>query len=139
MQQNSFLGTGWSFPPRFDKASQSVEMVSDLEDIKESLSILLSTILGERIMQAEYGCNLETMVFEPINNVTLLIIEDMVQTAILYYESRINLLGVKVSDANILEGVLDINVAFEIRGTNNRFNFVYPFFVEEGTDINLIS
>ncbi|MEM8525026.1 MAG: GPW/gp25 family protein [Bacteroidota bacterium] len=139
MEQTSFLGTGWSFPPRFNRAMGAIEMVSDVEDIKESLSILLSTTIGERVLQAEYGCNLEEMVFEPINRVTLLIIEDMVRTAILYYEARINPLDITVSDANINEGVLEINVAFEIRGTNTRFNFVYPFYLEEGTDINLIA
>ena len=32
-QNNSFLGTGWSFPPSFDKKANGVEMVSMEEDI----------------------------------------------------------------------------------------------------------
>ena len=55
---NSFLGTGWKFPPEFNNQTGTVEMVSDYTDIKESLDILLSTSLGERVMQPDYGCNL---------------------------------------------------------------------------------
>ena len=50
----SFLGTGWSFPPEFNPYG-SVKKVSDEEDIRESLVILLSTSPGERIMQPTYA------------------------------------------------------------------------------------
>ena len=49
--EDSFLGTGWSFPPAFDRESGSVEMVQEEEDIRQSLEILLSTSIGERVMQ----------------------------------------------------------------------------------------
>ncbi|RQP08730.1 MAG: hypothetical protein EAS52_24730, partial [Parapedobacter sp.] len=52
----SFLGTGWSFPPQFDNEGGSVEMLSDGEDIRSSLEILLSTRPGERVMRPNYGC-----------------------------------------------------------------------------------
>ena len=38
----SFLGTGWSFPPTFNKSDYSVSMVSDINDIEESIRIILS-------------------------------------------------------------------------------------------------
>ena len=46
---NSFLGTGWSFPPEFNKRG-SVKTVSADDDIRESLHILLATKPGERVM-----------------------------------------------------------------------------------------
>ena len=57
----SFYGTGWSFPPAFDNTLSGVQMVSDMVDIQESLQILLSTRPGERIMQPNYGCDLEEL------------------------------------------------------------------------------
>jgi len=62
----SFLGTGWSFPPKFNAAQGSVEVTSDELDIQRSLEILLATRKGERVMQPDYGCNLDEMVFEPM-------------------------------------------------------------------------
>jgi len=63
----NFLGRGWSFPPEFNRASKSVTMLEQEKDIESSLNILLSTRLGERIMQPDYGCNLDEMVFEAMN------------------------------------------------------------------------
>ena len=64
----SFLGTGWSFPPKFNEHHLQVEMVSDDEDIRESLYILMSTRPGERITNLDYGCELHNLVFDPINS-----------------------------------------------------------------------
>ena len=60
---NSFLGTGWAFPPTFDPVSGTVELVSGEKDINESLNILLSTSIGERVMQPKYGCNMQDYLF----------------------------------------------------------------------------
>ena len=59
----SFLGTGWSFPPKFNVGQGTVEVTSDELDIQRSLEILLATRKGERVMQPDYGCNLDEMVF----------------------------------------------------------------------------
>ena len=43
MESNtSFLGTGWSFPPTFNRDTATVDMVSDEKDIQQSLEIILS-------------------------------------------------------------------------------------------------
>ncbi len=59
-RRKSFLGTGWAFPVTFDKKPEcAVRMVSEVEDIEQSLTLLLSTRPGERVMRPDYGCNLE--------------------------------------------------------------------------------
>ncbi len=42
MKIKSFLGTGWGFPVAFDD-SIGVTMVSDDEDIRQSITLLLNT------------------------------------------------------------------------------------------------
>ncbi len=130
----SFLGTGWSFPPEFDIKFRKVTMVSDEEDIKESLHLLLTTRLGERIMLPKYGCNLEEMLFRPLNLTVKTEIQDLVTTAILYHEPRIDAEKIEIDDSNQLEGELLINVHYKIRATNSRKNFVFPFYKKEATD-----
>ena len=134
-EELSFLGTGWGFPPAFDRSLNGVVMVSDIGDIYQSLTILLDTTLGERVMQPKYGANLENMVFEPMNTAILNYIEDIVRTAIVYHEARIKLIRLEMSDERHLEGFLDISIIFEVRSTNTRYNFVYPFYIKEGTEI----
>lgn len=132
---NSFLGRGWGFPPTFDKASKGVGMLEEEKDIESSLDILLSTRLGERIMQPNYGCNLDEMVFEAMNLTLLTYLKDLVENAILYFEPRINLEGVEIDTSRELEGVLLIKIDYTVRITNSRFNFVYPFYKIEGSDL----
>ncbi len=132
--ERSFLGKGWGFPPTFNKSSKTVEMLSDEPDIRSSLEILLSTNVGERVMQPKYGCNLHRLLFEPVDTTLQAYIKDLIKTAILYFEPRIILNDV-VLVAQPLEGRIDIEIDYTIATTNTRKNYVYPFYLEEGTEI----
>lgn len=133
--EKEFLGRGWDFPPSFDKTDQKTVMTSDRQDIEGSLEILLGTRKGERVMRPDYGCNLDEMVFESFNLSMKTYLADMVETAILYHEPRIEPLEIKIDDSFIYEGRLMIEIDYIIRATNSRFNMVYPFYLEEGTEI----
>jgi phage baseplate assembly protein W len=133
-EEKPFLGRGWSFPPAFSPASGTVAMVSGAEDINQSLSILLSTSLGERLMQPGYGCNLSDFQFEPLNTSLTTYLKDMVETAILYHEPRIELDLVEITESTSREatdGLLRISVTYTVRGTNSRLNYVFPFYLKE--------
>ena len=133
---DSFLGTGWSFPPTFNVAAGSVEMTSDEADIQLSLHILLSTRKGERVMEPDYGCNLDDMVFEPMTTTFKTFMRETIKTAILYYEARIDLNSIKIDDSREVEGVILIILDYTVRTTNSRFNFVYPYYKKEGTELH---
>lgn len=134
-RDKSFLGTGWSFPPRFNPLDRGVDMVSADEDIKQSLNIILSTAPGERLMRPSFGCGLKKMVFERINESTRTQIKDLVERAVLFFEPRITLLRVEVDAAEVHEGKVLISLEYVIRTTNMRSNMVYPFYFREGTNI----
>jgi len=134
--KKSFLGVGWGFPPEFKMGQKSVKMISDEEDIKSSLHILLTTRLGERVMLPEYGCNLEELLFENLDRTLITYIIELIKTAILYHEPRIDVIKIDISETEPLEGKLIIEIEYRIRATNSRTNVVFPFYKEEGTDIN---
>jgi phage baseplate assembly protein W len=140
-RSNSYLGTGWGFPPSFVREEQAagrsaaaaggrVLMVSDDADIDTSLEILLNTSIGERVIQPGYGADLKGQVFEPMNAAVLTFVEDLVRTAIIYHEPRIEIETLSVTPEQN-EGRLLIEIKYLIRGTNSRFNFVYPFYLTE--------
>ncbi len=133
---NSFLGTGWAFPVEFDADAGTVELVSDYKDIQESLNILLSTSLGERVMQPDYGCNLTDYMFEALNSTLIGVIKHHVENAILYYEPRIVAENVEVTSADstdLIEGKFTITVTYSIPQTNSRFNYVYDYYLNEAS------
>ncbi|WP_316929869.1 GPW/gp25 family protein [Aquimarina pacifica] len=133
--KKSFLGTGWIFPPEFTKETNSVKMISAEEDIKSSLEVLLSTRLGERIMVPNYGCNLDELLFENLNRTLISYVTELIKTAILYHEARIDVDKIDITQSDTLQGELYIKVAYTVRATNARNNVVFPFYLEEGTDI----
>jgi phage baseplate assembly protein W len=132
----SFLGTGWSFPPEFEINQKEIKMISNEEDIESSLHILLSTRLGERVMLPEYGCNLDELMFEELDRTLITYIVQLIKNAILYHEPRIDVIKIDISETEPLEGKLVIKIDYRIRVTNSRRNMVFPFYREEGTDIN---
>lgn len=131
----SFLGTGWSFPPAFGNHDAQIKMLSDVEDIQSSLEILLTTRPGERVMRPDYGCNLDELLFEPLTTTFKTYIKDLVSTAILYYEPRIEVNSIDLDDTGELEGRIVISIDYTVSATNTRFNFVFPFYKKEGTDL----
>ena len=126
--KKAFLGTGWGFPPEFSKERSEVIMASNEEDIQKSLQILLTTQLGERVMLPEYGCNLEELLFEKLNRTLITYISDLIRTAILYHEPRIDVLKIDISETDTLEGKLIISIEYIVRATNSRTNYVFPFY-----------
>lgn len=134
-ENKSFLGSGWSFPPRFMESTDGLELSNDDVDIAESIFILLSTTPGERVMNPAYGCDLHSMVFSSISTGTKVRIQDLISTAILYHEPRVNLIAVNIDDSEQLEGKLNIGIVYEVKGINSRKNMVYPFYLTEGTDV----
>ena len=135
--KKSFLGTGWGFPPEFGVINKvgAVGMLSDEEDIRSSLEILLSTRPGERVMQPKYGCNLDELLFEPLTTTFKTYLKDLIATAILYFEPRIDVNKIEMDETNELDGKVIISIAYTIRSTNSRFNFVFPYYKTEGTEV----
>jgi len=131
----SFLGTGWNFPPQFNNVNAEAEMISNEDDIKSSLEILLTTRPGERVMRPDYGCNLDELVFEPLTTTFKTYIKDLIITAILYYEPRIDVDRIELEDSGELDGRILIIIDYTVRATNSRFNFVFPFYKKEATAI----
>ena len=129
-----FLGTGWAFPPQFNKGKEGISLSSGAKDIEESLFILLSTKKGERFMTPDFGCDLHIMLFEPIDINIEKRIEADIRSAILLYESRITVDNIEF-DLRRIEGIIYIDIQYTIRTTNTRTNMVYPFYLTEGTNL----
>ena len=136
LERRDFLGKGWSFPPEFVKSKSfggEVMLVEGVEDIEQSLAILLRTSVGERVMQPNYGCNLADFQFDPMNSALLGFLKDLVLNAILYHEPRIEVENFEISAGgwDAVEGYLRFFIDYSVSGTNSRYNFVYDYYVNE--------
>jgi phage baseplate assembly protein W len=139
----SFLGTGWSFPPRFAKGAVPsdpdapagfVEMTTGVEDIEASLRILFRTTVGERFLVPTYGLDLHEMLFDSVSTTTTTYLEERIKTAILIHEPRIALLSLRIDTSRQPEGLLRIVLDYAVRATNSRYNLVFPFFTSDSNE-----
>ena len=131
--EKAMLGAGWRFPPSFSRTSYSVLMVSDEEDIRESLHILFATAMGERIMLPLYGNDLQKRVFRSVTATLLTQLAASVEKTILFWEPRINVDQVLVQPDPSIDGLVSITVSYTVRQTNARNNLVFPFYLKEAT------
>jgi len=131
----SFLGTGWSFPPTFRLDILGPEMLSEKADVDSSIHIILSTVTGERIMLPTFGLNLQPHVFEPMNVSTLALLEKIVKEALVFHEPRIIVEQITTT-TRPEEGLLEFDIQYTIITTNTRYNYVYPYYVLEATNID---
>jgi hypothetical protein len=139
---NDFIGTGWKFPIEFSLQTTGqqavvgeVRMLTGEEDIKNSLDVLFATRVGERIMHASYGSALSNFLFVPINKSTLTYMQAVISDEILFNEPRITLQEVIIQPAPDENGRLDIHIYYRVSATNNRYNYVYPFYLDEATNL----
>jgi len=131
----SFLGKGWSFPPRFTR--DGVEMVADDDDIRESLLVLLTTAPGERTMRPQYGCGLRKHLFGNLDRGESALLEDTIRQAILFHEPRITVERIGIARDPREAGTALIEIDYVVAQTNNRRNLVFPYHIGEATDADL--
>lgn len=137
IKEYAFLGRGLSFPPTFSLQEKDIQMAAGARDIEQSLEIILGTRPGERPLESSFGCNLDELLFESIDLSLVSFMQEAIRTALILHEPRINVNEVIIESDEVPEGRLLIRIDYTVRSTNSRFNFVYPFYLEEGTDLDL--
>ena len=131
---SSFLGRGFAFPLSVDPVTGRMEMAEYEEDIKQAIYIIIMTRKGERVMRPEFGCSIHDYAFDSLDFENLTKIEDAVEEALILWEPRITDIDVQayVVDA---DGKLNISINYVVRTTNNPYNLVYPFYINEGMEV----
>lgn len=124
-----FLGRGWAFPVKLIPDQLGSFLGGD-EKIRQSIWIILSTAAGERQMRPEFGCGIHDLVFAPNTAALRGLVQAKVRDALTRWEPRIDLLDVSAGTDEAEPTRLLIQIEYQVRATNNRFNLVYPFYVE---------
>ena len=85
-------------------------------------------------MQPDYGANMDELLFERLSVSVAQRMTARIEKAILFFEPR-----VKVDDVNFKldaeNGLVEIRIDYTVIATNNRRNIVYPYYLNEGTEI----
>lgn len=126
-----FIGRGWRFHVKPD-IQGGLNLVGGPEAIRQAIWLILTTAPGERQMRPEFGCGIHDLVFEANTAALHGLVQASVQSALVRWEPRIDVLGVRVEAPPEQPNLLLIHVDYRIRANNAFFNLVYPFFLLEG-------
>lgn len=133
MDPYSFLGKGLKFPLQVDKKTGYISMVTHEEDIRESIGIILNTYLGERVMRSSFGTNIQDYLFDVQNVFQIHNVAGSLARSLTVQEPRIRDVEVELEQGDeAFQGQVVLKISYTIRSTNNRYNHVYPFYIDEG-------
>src|ERR1700749_5033217 len=125
---SKFVGAGWAFPLATD-ATGSIALVTEDREIAGAIWLVLATSPGERPMRPGFRSRLADHVFAPANATTAGQLANEVQVALERWELRIDVGDVDISFRGIENGIVYIDVHYEIRGDNDPRNLVFPFYI----------
>jgi phage baseplate assembly protein W len=122
------IGTGLAFPLGVDRGG-GLALARDDEDVRQAISIILTTAPGERPMRPEFGCGVHDYVFDVIDAATLGRMEEEILKALERWEPRIDVVDIDFDLEDSSEGKLSITIKYRLRATNSVRNLVFPFYV----------
>lgn len=134
-EENHFLGSGWSFPVTFSAGNYQLNLSGYEQNVNESIRIILLTNTGERNLNSRFGSGLQQFFFRKMDETLKGEIADVVRFSLLHNEPRISILDITVAFASILSGLIEIRIVYVFNQTNTRHNYVFPFYIKEGTNL----
>ena len=124
----SFIGRGWRYPMGTD-ASGSIVLNNEDRQLEQAIRLILTTAPGERPMRPEFGCGIHNYVFASADATTAGLLSVEVKRALAFWEPRIDVKSVDVSVDEYARNTLYINITYEVKGSYDPRNLVFPFYV----------
>lgn len=130
-----FVGAGWAFPLGVD-ARGGIALARRDQELEQAIRLILATYPGERPMRPEFGSRLRDYVFRSASIDTAAELAHEVEKALLRWEPRVDVESVNVSVDPDDRSRLYIDLAYAVKGTNDRRNLVFPFYTipDDGSD-----
>ena len=113
-----------------------MKLTSYEDNINESINAILLTKKGERCLEPQFGSGLQQFFFRKMDATLKGEIKDAVKVSLLQNEPRITVMNVDVDFADLQNGLVEIAITYEYNQTNTRHNYVFPFYLNEGTNLS---
>jgi Bacteriophage baseplate protein W len=131
MDPADFIGKGWRFPIKVN-ARGRLDWSEGPSRVQDAIWLIISTGLGERVMRPRFGAGVFEYVMQPNSPMTRTALAAAIQQALTTWEPRIELDGVRVDPIAGEPSQVLASIDYRLRSTNELFNVVYPFYLEEG-------
>ena len=113
------FGRSIAFPPRIGADGRWAWSEGD-ENIRESITIILLTEPGERLLLGTFGGGLRHFLFEPNTVATRRLMQERIEDALRLWEPRITLEDVRVEADPLDEQGVVVTIAYRLVATQAR-------------------
>ena len=127
-QPQDYIGSGIAFPGQ-TSVTGGLLLSSSTRNLEESIWIILTTDIGERVYRPDFGSRLSELVFAPLNRETLLLLRLYVEEALEMWEPRIILKEVR-TNPDPIRGMVELEIIYQPKNSFESRSFVYPFYLE---------
>jgi len=131
--ERDFLGKGFRFPVSVN-LNGGVSSSAHEENIRQCLFIILGTAPGERLYRPDFGCRIHDLMFAPNNPITASLAEVYCEDAIYKYEPRVEKVVCTAGPNPTEPNRMDVRIEYVVRGTNDKRNLVFPFYLKNEDD-----
>jgi phage baseplate assembly protein W len=116
MNAGKIFGRGISFPPRVGADGRIVWSEGE-ENIRESIRVILTTELRERVRLPDFGAGLRRFLFEPNTVATYRLLQDRIQRALQLWEPRIAVESVDTTEDPADPQAAVVTIAYRLVAT----------------------
>ena len=131
MNGSDFIGKGWRFPIMVN-AKGGIGWSEGSERLSDAIWIIVKTSLGERVMRPTFGGGVNDFVFQSNSSLIRTQLVASIKQALLKWEPRINVKQVSANPVPNEPSQVLVSIEYTVRNTNELFNVVYPFYLQEG-------
>lgn len=121
------IGKGLAFPVAINLHG-GLQLSKQILNIEESIHLILSTRLGERLYRPDFGSRLSELIFSPLNTETLLQVKLYVEEALNQWEPRITLHEI-ITEPDSSLGLVTIHIRYFPKDSHDLRSLVYPFYL----------
>ena len=109
----SFKDLSMSF--KFNPLSGDLIALKNENAIARAVRNIVSTTPGEKLFDPDFGSNVGEILFENVDDITAVSIEDEIKSSLKNYEPRVELIDVNV-EPNFDENQFDVTISYRIVG-----------------------
>lgn len=129
----SIIGKGANFPFAFSESTGGVHQVrlsGGMSRINGSIHHILTTFIGERFMQPDFGSKIPSLIFEPLDEILKKKLSLYTVQALRKWEKRIELQAIGYDDSEFITNQNTIHIYLEYTIINSQVpgNYTYPWY-----------
>lgn len=126
---DQWTGTGLHLPQSEDELTKGPGWIDGMDLIQQSVTTILDTEPGERVMRPRFGCGLRRYLMAPNSESTRTSMSADIRSALETWEPRIRLDSVAVTPGDD-PSLVWVDIAYVRRADLRPDNLVYPFYLK---------